>query len=88
MDRTDDRNPTARVVARFDAAAWKAKGDWREMELTLPPAAASGYVRVRGTNTADLEPPMDTPGENPWLDLWFYSNPVFIEVRQESARVP
>ena len=24
---------------------------------------------------------MDVPGENPWDDLWFYANPVFIKVR-------
>jgi hypothetical protein len=22
---------------------------------------------------------MDTAGENPWDDLWFYANPVFID---------
>ena len=27
-----------------------------------------------------LEPAPDEPGENPWHDLWFYSNPIFIEV--------
>ena len=37
------------------------------------------YVRVRGTNTDELEPERDPPAENPWLDLWFYSNPVFIK---------
>jgi hypothetical protein len=29
----------------------------------------------------DEEPVMDVPGENPWTDLWFYSNPIFIDVR-------
>ena len=38
------------------------------------------YIRVRGTSTEDSEPPMDEPGEDPWGDLWFYSNPIFIEV--------
>ena len=23
---------------------------------------------------------MDERGENPWSELWFYSNPIFIEV--------
>jgi hypothetical protein len=39
------------------------------------------YVRVRGTNTNELEPIVDPPDENPWQDLWFYSNPVFIEIQ-------
>ena len=40
------------------------------------------YFRVRGTNSAaQLEPELDPRGENPWSDLWFYSNPVFVEIR-------
>jgi hypothetical protein len=41
----------------------------------------SSYVRVRGTNTAQLEPEVDPLGEDPWSDLWFYANPIFVEVR-------
>jgi hypothetical protein len=37
------------------------------------------YLRVRGTSTTELEPQMDDAGENPWTDLWFYSNPIFVE---------
>ena len=40
----------------------------------------SMYLRIRGTNTDELEPLRDTVDENPWNDLWFYSNPVFIRV--------
>ena len=43
------------------------------------PAERDFYVRIRGTNTQDAEPPMDIAGENPWSDLWFYSNPIFVE---------
>ena len=39
------------------------------------------YLRVRGTNTTQLEPEPDSPGENPWTDLWFYSNPIFVQVQ-------
>jgi hypothetical protein len=31
---------------------------------------------VCGTNTEELEPALDPRGEDPWTDLWFYSNPV------------
>ena len=41
----------------------------------------SMYVRVRGTNTNELEPTEDPGGENPWDDLWFYTNPVFVTAR-------
>ena len=47
---------------------------------TLPKRDRDFYVRIRGTNTQDAEPPMDTTGESPWPDLWFYSNPIFVEM--------
>ena len=40
------------------------------------------YIRVRGTNTNEAEPAVDPPDENPWADLWFYSNPVFVEIQK------
>ena len=80
-DPAGDRNPSTRVIARVDRSRWKQKGEWREFDITLPALSRSAYVRLRGTNGADLEPLMDAAGENPWLDLWFYSNPVFIDVR-------
>ena len=77
-----DRNETTRVVARFTEEEWSRDGDSYRMAITLPTLAGDAYVRVRGTNTRDLEPQMDVPGENPWADLWFYSNPIFIEVEE------
>lgn len=85
-DRNGDRNDTTRVVARFDARQWTRKGEMYRISTTLPHVERNLYVRVRGTSTDDLEPPMDVPGENPWSDLWFYSNPVFIDVT--AARLP
>ena len=79
-DRNDDRNQTTKVIARFEPGTWKKSGSAYTIETTLPALDRSVYVRVRGTNGADLEPPMDELGENPWADLWFYSNPIFIDV--------
>jgi hypothetical protein len=76
-----DRNPSTRVAARFTAAEWSSAEGLSRMETTLP-ATRSFYVRVRGTSTqTELEPAMDPIGENPWTDLWFYSNPVFVNIR-------
>ncbi|MDP5073200.1 MAG: hypothetical protein NWQ61_04705, partial [OM182 bacterium] len=36
--------------------------------------------RLRGTNGEELEPTLDEIGEDPWSDLWFYSNPIFVKV--------
>ncbi len=79
-DLNYDKNPTAKVLARFTAKEWKREDDKVRISMTLPPVDRKMYLRVRGTNTTDLEPPMDVPGENPWSDLWFYSNPIFVEL--------
>ena len=79
-DPSVDRNPTTRVLARFTRDAMARDGDRYALEAALPAVDRYLYVRVRGTSTDDLEPAMDGPEENPWHDLWFYSNPIFIEV--------
>jgi hypothetical protein len=80
-DRNGDRNDTTRVVARFTPDDWSSEGDVHLISTIVPRLEKGGYIRVRGTNTTDAEPSMDSPGENPWADLWFYSNPIFVEVR-------
>jgi hypothetical protein len=68
-------------VRRFSASDWRRDGEILDMSHTV---SVSGpvYIRVRGTNTNELEPNVDPPDEDPWPDLWFYSNPVFVEIRQ------
>ena len=79
-DPAVDGNPTTRVLARFARDTLARDGDRYTLEAALPAVDRGLYVRVRGTSTEDLEPAMDGPRENPWHDLWFYSNPIFIEV--------
>ena len=62
------------------ATRWPATETATPSRRRCPRSTATSYVRVRGTSTDDLEPAMDGPEENPWRDLWFYSNPIFIEV--------
>jgi hypothetical protein len=80
-DRTQATNPTTHVVKRFTSADWKRKGEYLTMTYTLRDVHHASYIRVRGTNTAELEPQPDPRGEDPWTDLWFYSNPTFLEIR-------
>lgn len=80
-DRDGDTNPTTRVARRFTAADWTATGEVLTMTHKLTGLKADSYIRVRGTNSAELEPTPDPLGEDPWSDLWFYSNPVFITRR-------
>jgi hypothetical protein len=80
-DRTQDFNLSTRVVKRFTAEDWTMEEDgYVTMTYTLENVYHSSYVRVRGTNTNELEPKLDYTGEDPWTDLWFYSNPVFMEI--------
>jgi len=80
-DPARDRNPSARVVRRFGPDDWSRDGEYRTMRHTLRAVAGDRYLRVRGTSTGEPEPAPDSLGEDPWQDLWFYSNPVFVEVR-------
>ncbi len=77
-DPTLDTNNTTKVVKRFYSDDWQGRGTRKTMTHTIIAGKADFYVRVRGTNTDELEPAMDPPGEDPWQDLWFYSNPVFV----------
>jgi hypothetical protein len=79
-DPTVDTNPTTRVAERFTAADWVQDGDYITMSVTLEGSDVSRYVRVRGTNGSELEPTPDPRGEDPWTDLWCYSNPIFLTI--------
>lgn len=79
-DRTLDTNASTRVEKRFTARDWRRDEEFLLMTHMLD-VSMPLYVRVRGTNTTELEPAVDPPDENPWPDLWFYSNPVFIEIQ-------
>lgn len=78
-DVTVDQNPSTRVVARLTRRDLACSGEVCRATVTLPPVGHSQYVRVRGTSTQDDEPQMDTAGEVPWDDLWFYGSPIFLD---------
>jgi hypothetical protein len=76
-----DANPGTRVEARFDATTpgFSRRGEIVEIDHRFE-IQGPVYLRLRGTNTDQLEPEPDPPLEDPWTDLWFYTNPVFVEV--------
>ncbi|MFK7692617.1 phosphoesterase [Paenibacillus sp. HJGM_3] len=78
-DRSSASNPTTKVVKRFYEGDWQQDGEYITISYTLENVAKDSYIRVRGTNTDELEPSVDPRGENPWSDLWFYSNPIFLK---------
>ena len=79
LDLATNENTSTVVAYRFSDDEWQRKGEVLTMSHRLE-VEGSMYLRIRGTNTDELEPLRDTVDENPWNDLWFYSNPVFIRV--------
>jgi hypothetical protein len=75
-----ERNESTRVAARFAPENWSTGEDVHQIKTAMT-ASRSMYIRVRGTSSDEPEPSMDRIGEGPWSDLWFYSNPIFIDVR-------
>ena len=72
-------NSSAVVNYRFSKNEWQRDGEVLTMSHRIK-VKQSMYLRIRGTNTSELEPLLDGTGESPWGDLWFYTNPVFIAV--------
>lgn len=79
-EATTDINPTTRVIARFTPRQWRVDGKYRVIEHTLSAVESPLYIRVRGTSTEELEPEPDGDREDAWRDLWFYANPIFVEL--------
>jgi len=77
-DKSTDTNNSTRVVERFTRRSWERQDEYLTMTHTIENIPGSLYVRVRGTSTDQLEPEPDALGEDPWSDLWFYSNPIFL----------
>jgi hypothetical protein len=76
--------PRTRLAASFEPS--RVPGASFAFTFTLPGVSGPRYLRVRGTDgnhhaPGGLEPRADVPGDaDPWADLWFYTNPVFIDV--------
>lgn len=76
--RTDPVAGAVTVAHRFTAAEWTREGNMLVMQTLLPPPGGAIYLRLRGTNGHEGEPRADIPGEDPWSDLWFYTNPLWL----------
>ena len=80
-----DALPRATVEKRFELSERRKRGEPVTMSLTVKNVQKSFYIRLRGTNTDEKEPLEDPDGEDPWRDLWFYSNPIFVEIEKVEA---
>lgn len=89
-DRDTFTAPHTRVVKTFDVTG---KTRRFRLELTFKKVTESFYLRLRGGDGKRLGPGyhpgqdpegprMDVIGDaDPWQDLWFYTNPVFVQVQ-------
>ncbi|MGC7873224.1 hypothetical protein ACPUYX_17075 [Desulfosporosinus sp. SYSU MS00001] len=91
----NDNNNSTKVIAQFTSNDWKYADGWYTIQYTLKNIDSNQYFRLRGTNLGvDVQNQTDHDG-NPlsdslvgtndstkaYSDLWFYSNPVFIDVK-------
>ncbi|EFH83509.1 PHP domain-containing protein [Ktedonobacter racemifer] len=90
----NQNNPSTHVVRTFGKHDWHEKWEQGGLVLTMEHVFRrvdhDFYIRLRGTNTDDRRPtPKMDPdmrgqtgaGESPWDDLWFYCNPIFVQVK-------
>jgi hypothetical protein len=82
-DRDTVLAPETTVVETFEVSS-RARGTVRFTHVFRNVERAF-YLRLRGTDGKQLDanggPVMDVPGDaDPWADLWFYANPVFVDV--------
>lgn len=80
-DRSAMSNETTRIVRQVPVQAMTREGPWLSLAHKFERVDQPMYVRLRGTSGDNDGPVMDPSGVNPWNDLWFYSNPVFIRLR-------
>ena len=74
--------PETRVVETFEVRKGRKRVTF---EHTFRNVQDSFYLRLRGSDGKQLDaagnPPVDVKGDaDPWEDLWFYANPVFVDV--------
>ncbi|WP_298290607.1 hypothetical protein [Novosphingobium sp.] len=66
-----------RMIMRVKGGDWRRHRNWLEIDNGISVPVGLQDVRLGGSNTAEDEPKQDTPGEDPWQDLWFYSNLIY-----------
>jgi hypothetical protein len=82
-DRDTFTAPNTKVVKTFEVPTnAKRSATFRHV---FPNVETSFYVRLRGSDgnrlTPGGDPVLDVVGDaDPWQDLWFYTNPVFVDV--------
>jgi hypothetical protein len=85
-DKMATDSASTKVAESLTAARWTSAGKYRTATWSWKNVTADAYLRVRGTNGTEMEPLADVLGEDPWQDLWFYSNPIFLQLAERDHR--
>jgi len=80
VDRDALRHPSARVLRSIKPSDCERRGQTVRFRHRFRDVSRSFYLRLRGTNTSVEAPLLDPPDIDPWSDLWFYGNPIFVMV--------
>lgn len=72
------RSPSAKILRRVLPCDCERSGRRLRFRQRFRNVSRSFFVRVRGTNTSVVSPQLDPPDIDPWSDLWFYGNPIFV----------
>ena len=72
---------TTRTLRRVLPKDCERRGKQLLFRHRFPRVSHSFYLRLRGTNTSVDVPQLDPPDVDPWGDLWFYGNPIFVIVK-------
>lgn len=88
--------PDTRVMKRIDVAG---RTGTFTLKVPLPRRDTPSYLRLRGSDgkrlgvgplgaAVDPAGPVQHPDNDgdPWQDMWFYSNPIFLDVKRRSGR--
>lgn len=84
-DRDTFVAPGAHVVNSWDV---NRRTSQLVLHYTFRRIRESFYLRLRGTDgnfsaPGSIEPRLDPVPIDPWTDLWFYANPIFVQVASE-----
>ncbi len=82
-DRDSISAPVTQVVKSFDVSRNRYVAAF---QYRFTNVRQSFFLRLRGTDgnfsaPGSIEPRLDPVPIDPWTDLWFYSNPIFVDVR-------
>jgi hypothetical protein len=70
------------VIRSIKPSDCERRGQTLRFRHRFRDVSRSFYLRLRGTNSSVEAPQLDPPDIDPWRDLWFYGNPIFVMLKR------